>query len=493
MSPQDPNVPPAFGQVPQAPQMPGALQSTLPAQLGAIQQSYGQAAGQLKKGLADIQSAGQDESKAVQAATAAENAQNHALMPVYQDIQAYKQQAAQQRAELAQAAQAETSQRLQQIDRMTKQYSQDAQSQGDFWANKSVGSKVGWAVALALGGFGAAMTKSQNGAMQLLETAMKDDAQQKDRRLAAQRGAIGDMRNSLQDFRQMGLDQQKAQDANDMSVMQAFQARLESALAQTKDPIIQANGQKSLADVRAKIAEKAAGLHEKIAAEAMEKANKITSTLAADDHLKLMRDEIDYKLAVSKLAGNTMHVPGFSPTTNKKDNADLRTKWQTVRGEQRIISDLKDLMGTTATDPKTGKAVFVPRSGLGNLANDPTMLSTYTRLQQLISGYNLGGIKEISNRTPTEVELKQIAERGGIPANKEGNVDWTTALRMFSMPGAATKFFERMEAATEDRKSDAFDFAAATGQHPLTPNPFDDAELRKLDPSIYIPARGKNK
>ena len=123
----------------------------------------------------------------------------------------------------------------------------------DFNANKKVnpnrykenmgtGQRIALAIAQGLGAFGAALTKSPNYALQLLQNAIDSDIRAQESDIAARGQAVGMANNMVAQFRQRGLDNQASLAAARMQMLQAAGAKVDEILAGSKNEQLIAQG-----------------------------------------------------------------------------------------------------------------------------------------------------------------------------------------------------------------------------------------------------------
>lgn len=128
----------------------------------------------------------------------------------------------------------------------------------DYWSDKSVGQKVGMALSVAIGAFGAAFGKTGvNPAMQVLQASMDQDL--KTKQMNFQRGvAVKDA--AQQDFnnlvRQIGMN--PAKERYEAAMKERLAAQAMGAAASAKLPEIAANAEKVAAQLQADSLEKKA-------------------------------------------------------------------------------------------------------------------------------------------------------------------------------------------------------------------------------------------
>src|SRR6478735_2674793 len=123
--------------------------------------------------------------------------------------------------------------------------------------DKSTGTKVGWAIALALGAFSQAKAAAnginlQNGAMQMFDRALQQDAMVKQRQLSIQRGQIHGARNTLAEMRDLFKDEQLALKADYLNGWTAIEKRVEANLAKYGSQEAKAAGDLLLGQIREK-------------------------------------------------------------------------------------------------------------------------------------------------------------------------------------------------------------------------------------------------
>ncbi|WP_394825026.1 hypothetical protein [Pendulispora albinea] len=120
----------------------------------------------------------------------------------------------------------------------------------DFWADNSVGGKIGMALALGLGQLGASLTKGQNSAMQILQSQIDSDIKTKQmnfQRKLALRDSAQQRFNNLAN--QIGLD--SAKDVYAAAARERVASRADQIAASLKIPEIDANAAKLKASMSA--------------------------------------------------------------------------------------------------------------------------------------------------------------------------------------------------------------------------------------------------
>lgn len=165
---------------------------------------------------------------------------------------------AQAKMQAAQAAQLEEKQQMEAAGNRLREASAPLNKPIEgFWSDKSLGVKVGMALAAGLGAFGAAFGNGQNPAMKFLESAIDQDSRTKQMNFQRQT-AVRDA--AQQDFNNMAkqIGMQPASDLYKAAMQEKLAAQAMQTAASSKLPEIQAGAEKARAELQAAALERKA-------------------------------------------------------------------------------------------------------------------------------------------------------------------------------------------------------------------------------------------
>ena len=353
-------------------------------------------------------------------------------------------------------AQARSNEQLGLIKQYQDQLTNDPKLNQDFWADKSIGQKVLWGIGLALGGFaeGASNGAIRSGAMQIFQQALADDSQMKQRRYQLLKGKIDTAKDTLAMYRQQGLDEQAALQANMLNGYAAIEARVKAIAGNNAAPQVQAQAQQLIAQ-----------LQQKQALSSAELANRIDQTNMAaaqnNAHLHGIKEQLDTTMIQKQwaieqqkaaAAAGTEYKPsviGFAPSQNDKDYHDLVSKTTAYSAGHSAAEDLKSAINQNGRVSRLDQLDYNTQSKIRQQLAYLTL--------QIKTAYGLGAISE------KDAQLTQDVIGGGAAA---AVISPKTVLELYD------RFNNMM-------KRDALDFAKRTGQFPLVKDPLDIESLDK--------------
>lgn len=327
------------------------LSPYLQASLGALENANGASAKAAKKAEKATVDAGNAEKTAIKGEAEAKAQTAAGLVRMDQELADLQTRHQAEQANLQADVEKRNNQQLDVLNKAQQTYATDVANQKGFWADKGVGNRIGWAIAVGLGGFGASVTHTQNGALQILEAAIADDTRLKERKLAGEKGAIDTAQNSYELLRQSGLDRKQALVANQVLGLQAAQTRLKAYLDGRQGPEAQANAQTLMAQIDAKIAEHKTQFAQLTSQRQQQFAQGMSHIMgtAAELEDRAQQRDLEAQLAMVKARDGKAHIPGdigFTEPPNEKQGEELSKRAAGARAVVADVDKFKKMFGT---------------------------------------------------------------------------------------------------------------------------------------------------
>jgi hypothetical protein len=129
------------------------------------------------------------------------------------------------------------------------------------WHNMGTGQKIGMALSMALGAFGASLTHGPNFAKEMFDKKVDDDIASQKEEIAKRKDLVGLKNNQLAQLMQRGLDERQAESALRMQKLQGFDMQIKQQMAQSGTAQAKASGEQLLAKNQSDFAQQQAQLH----------------------------------------------------------------------------------------------------------------------------------------------------------------------------------------------------------------------------------------
>lgn len=205
---------------------------------------------------------------------------------------------------------------------------------GRFWGSRSTGQKVLAGIAVALSGFGnGLMGRGGNDALSLIQKQIDDDIDAQKANIAGERERKRDTLQGastmLGQLRAKFGDERAAESAFRAMALEQAQATVQSKLALSKDPAIVANGEKLVADLGMKLAEKKAEL-----------AHWNADFALKQEQLGLQRYEAGMKAAQAQGIDPELYVPGYGMALGKDAAKEARGIVSAHNETSSLLNDL---------------------------------------------------------------------------------------------------------------------------------------------------------
>ena len=271
--------------------------------------------------------------------------------------------------------------KLNQVQAAIDDFSNTTIDPGRLYGNMSTGTRIASGIALALGAFGAAASGGQNMAMQVIDKAIERDIDAQKANLDTKKSVITAKRGMYDDFMKMLGNEDAAKLAEEIRLGKIAESRIKGILETSKNPIIQANAEKMLAERQASTAQKVAELQ------------KVTTS---DQVLK----QSETKPLIAKSADRP-------PATDA-----INTKITSHASQIKNLNELRDFMnsGKTKSGPIAGR--WTDLADYFGIANASEATAT-ARIRELLADK----IRALSGASTTESEREFL--KGLMPALKD--------------------------------------------------------------------------
>lgn len=354
-------------------------------------------------------------------------------------------------------------------------------AQKGFWANQSVGSKIGWAIALGLGAFAQASAAArgqniQNGAMQIFDRALQEDAQDKTRQMQAARDKVAGQRGVMGEMRQAFGDEQQAVKANYIVGLGKIDAQINALMANTADQRVLAQGRVLKSELQAKRNEAYAGFVQGADAHEFERAHAISGALQTKEQMDYTRMLAEYNAkakaaAAAKGQTSRMTTPGFLPSQHDTQGIELGNRFVQYMTAHDQISPLADIIAPMGADGKRHPV------GMSTLVSNPDTLARMNQLSSLLTLTNLENFHR--GAAVSDQEMKLVNAVRGVGSG--GEVAWTAFA-----PETVAGLLDKLD---KYGKSQVYNYALATGQatpEMIKQDPMNPANLEKMDWGQYV-------
>lgn len=354
-------------------------------------------------------------------------------------------------------------------------------SQKGFWANQSVGSKIGWAIALGVGAFAQASAAArgqniQNGAMQIFDRALQEDAQDKARQMQAGRDKVAGQRGVMGEMRQAFGDEQQAVKANYIVGLGKIDAQINALMANTADQRVLAQAQVLKSELQTKRNEAYAGFVQGADAHEMERAHAISGALQTKEQMDYTRMIAEYNAQAKAQAaqkGQTWRqtVPGFLPSQTEEQGKELTNRFVQYMTAHDQISPLADIIAPMGADGKRHPV------GMAKLVSNPDTLARMNQLSSLLTLTNLENFHR--GAAVSDQEMKLVNAVRGVGSG--GEVAWTAFA-----PETVAGLLDKLD---KYGKSQVYNYALASGQatpEMIKQDVMDPAKLGAMDWGQYV-------
>lgn len=299
------------------------------------------------------------------------------------------------------AQQAETAKRVEAWDAAVSDYRANATIDPDRYKKRlGTGGRIANTIAIALGSFGAALARTPNYALQIIDEEISRDIRAQESEIAQKKGDVDMAQNAVAFFRQKGLDLQSAQMAAKGATLDRYQGMIEAEAAKSRSPQAKAASAAMLAGIEAK----RAGWRAQVELEAQGRTviertkQPVGQVRSLSDELKLRELGVQVPQPDGKVktyyapTGDDAKTVRNAITVAKSLKANLaKMKYLVENGRQSLSPSLRKEVETLNDDIRTQFGVM---RGLGALSDKDYRIAS-----------QLGDPESIWQRDSTTIKL----------------------------------------------------------------------------------------